>query len=287
VRPAAAAKGVRLASHLPPKLLFVLADRSRLRQVLSNLLNNALKFTPSEGTIEVSLRRDAGRAMLRVRDSGAGIPSELLPHIFDRFRQVETTGSYRTSGLGLGLSIAKQLVDLHGGTIEAASEGEGQGAEFVVSLRALDVAASTNPDDEVRVTELTALSGITVLVADDDLDSCASVERLLGSRGARVWIASSVREALAILRSTHIDVLVSDLGMPDRDGFDFIRDVRSNPERAKRNVRAIALSALARPEDRSRALGAGFDDHLVKPVSAHVLIQAVRRPGRADQGTTP
>jgi PAS domain S-box-containing protein len=287
VTPAAEAKQIQLACVVQtPGDTLVAGDSSRLQQVLWNLLSNAVKFTPREGRVDVNVRRDASSVELHVTDSGAGIAPEFLPHVFDRFRQGDASTTRRHGGLGLGLSIVKQLVELHGGTVRAASPGVNRGSTFTVSLPVAALrpetgseaqraqAAPPQPADGAAP-EYAEVAGVRVLVVDDDLDSREMVRRLLEDRRAQVWTAGSAQEALKALLERRFDVLISDIGMPGEDGHALMQRVRALDPAAGGDVPALALTAYARPEDRAHALRSGFQLHAVKPVEPAALFALV------------
>lgn len=286
VEPAAQAKGVRLVTILGSAAI-VQGDPGRLQQVLWNLLSNAIKFTPRGGRIQTTLRKVDSQVLVQVGDTGAGIAADVLPFIFDRFRQGDPASSRRHGGLGLGLSIVKSLVELHGGSVDAASDGEHQGAVFTVRLPlalAQPRSEGALETEAAPVPSPTLLDGVRVLVVDDEEDAREVVARLLQDAGATVAAAGTVDEALGWLEhEAPPDVIVSDVGMPDRDGYDLVRSVRRMAGAAGA-VPAVALTALARLEDRRRALLAGFQTHLAKPVDPAELVAAVatltRRTGR-------
>ncbi len=289
VQPGLVNKGLRLVLDIDRGATPVAGDPVRLQQVLWNLLANAVKFTPREGRITVALERTASHHELRVTDTGIGISPEFLPHVFDRFRQADgsTTRSY--GGLGVGLAIVKQLVELHGGCVRAISDGEGRGATFVVSLpvtpaRHTDVpyAPGAPPSSLVAADEEQPLAGIGVLVVEDDDDSRALLAAMLTYSGAAVWTAAHADAALAILGHQQPDVIVSDIGLPDQDGYALVRAIRTLPAPHGR-IPAIALTAYARSEDRRLALLAGFQLHMGKPVDRDELCLAVAKlAGRQD-----
>jgi len=271
---AAEAKGVKITRSLEPGECLVFGDPHRLQQVVWNLLSNAVKFTPRTGTINVSLAQAGGNWEVRIADTGIGMGASYLPFVFDRFRQAPPAG-HEHSGLGLGLMIVKQLVELHGGKVSATSEGEGRGATFIVTLPRVApreiVAGHTSFDlDE---DELLDLHGVRVLVVDDEADTLELSRQVLGDRHAQVLTAPSVDEALQTLLTFNPDVLVSDLSMPGRDGYELIRAVRltTGPD----ELPAAALTAFARPEDAVRAHDAGFQMHLAKPVEPDELVRIV------------
>jgi signal transduction histidine kinase/ActR/RegA family two-component response regulator len=280
VMPAANGKGIRIHKIFDSLAGPVMGDAGRLQQVVWNLLSNAVKFTPKGGKVQVLLERVNSHVEVSVVDTGMGIRPEFLPHVFDRFRQADSSTTRRHGGLGLGLAIVKQLTELHGGTVRAKSPGEGQGSTFVVSLPITVVHEA--PPEKVRPKEQEAddydcsaepLSGIRVLVVDDEGDARALVRRILGECGAEVAVASSADEAMQLVEGFRPDILVSDVGMPDRDGYDLIRQVRGRV--AAKALPAVALTAFARSEDRRRALLAGFQTHVAKPVDPAELVAVV------------
>ena len=263
-------------------------DPGRLQQVLWNLLSNAVKFTPNGGTVGVVLERDGNDAVIRVSDSGIGIAREFLPHVFDRFRQQDASITRRHGGLGLGLSIARQLVELHGGTIAVDSAGANAGTTFTLRLPLLEehVPSAGAPAAAAVLADLT---GVKVLLVDDAVDTLEVLEQILAQAGASPMAASSATMALALLECERPDVIVSDIGMPDIDGLELMRRTRSRAG-TDGTIPAIALSALTRAEDRERALAAGFSDYLSKPVEAAALVAriaqaAARRTHKAAEGS--
>lgn len=276
IRPAATAKGVELAMDVTSDRTTVAADPNRIQQVAWNLISNAIKYTPRGGRVSVRLERTASVHSLVVSDTGVGIDPEFLPHVFDRFRQFDGTTTRKHGGLGLGLAIARHLVELHGGTIEASSEGPGQGATFTVTLPISTVLFTSAPR-EARDDMRRRLDDLDILVVDDDPDARDLVARLLEERGAATRTASSAVEAIARYGDCPPDLIVSDIGMPEQDGVELVRHIRELDARDGRRTPAVALSALARPEDRSRALDAGFDLYIAKPVEPEELIAALSR----------
>ena len=282
VRPAATAKNITLVLDLDAASARIHGDPDRLQQVVWNLVNNALKFTPKGGRIEVRLSRVGTSTELCVKDNGRGIASDFLPHVFERFRQADGTTTRRAGGLGLGLALVRHLVEAHGGSVRAESAGEGQGAAFSVTLPVQavfpelleTVRPPASVEQEKRRAAPKALDGVTVLAVDDEPDARDLVATLLSSQGAEVLVAASVDSALQLLETNTPDVLVSDIGMPDKDGYTLIRSIRALRSDASR-IRAIALTAYARQEDRRRALEAGFDAYVSKPVEPGVLVQLV------------
>jgi PAS domain S-box-containing protein len=278
VQPAADAKGVRLESVLDARRGVVSGDAARLQQVVWNLLSNAIKFTPKGGRVQVLLERVNSHIEVAVSDTGIGISVEFLPHVFGRFTQQDSTPSRKYGGLGLGLAISKQLVELHGGSISAKSAGEGQGATFIVRLPLVLVdAGERSPEEgesEARAA-LPDLQGAHVLVVDDEADARDLVRNVLESQRARVTTLASADEALAFLESSKPDAIVSDVGMAGIDGYQMMRTFRGR-EPTGRTVPALALTAFARAEDRKRAMLAGYQAHLAKPfdIAEFVLIVA-------------
>ena len=295
VRPGANAKGVSIDAELDPDASAVVGDPDRLQQVVWNLLVNAVKFTPAGGNVSVGLTRVDSRIQIQVSDTGEGISPEFLPHIFDRFRQADSSSKRSHGGLGLGLAIVRHVVELHGGSVSASSGGRQQGATFCVQL---PVAAIVSPDHHLhphgsnnRAAAAPAapvkLDGLRVLVVDDEADGREAIAKVLELRGAEVVAAANVREALALLKSSPPDVLVSDIGLPEQDGYDLIRLVRELDDDQGRHVPAIALTAFAREEDSMRALSAGFQLHASKPIEPGVLTSLVGRLAGRSAGPAP
>ena len=280
MRPSAEAKSITVALRLTPGAVPVDGDGERLRQVVANLLSNAVKFTPSGGRVTVELTVAGDRARLAVTDTGKGISGKFLPHVFERFRQADASSTRAEAGLGLGLAIVRHIVELHRGRVRADSAGEGTGATFTVDLP-IAAPAEDRPVDAVGLGDITAetidLDGVRVLIVDDHADSRDLFATILSRRGAEVTAVDSVREGLAAARRVRPDVIVCDLAMPGDDGFALIREIRSWPSDQGIVVPAVALTAYARPEDRDRALAAGFQVHLSKPVEPRALLEAVAR----------
>ena len=280
VRPAADAKGVRIERMLEPSIPALPGDPGRLQQVMGNLLSNAVKFTPKGGTVRVALAHEDGQVRITVTDSGIGIKPDFVEHVFERFRQADASTTRRYGGLGLGLSIVKSLVELHGGSVSVSSPGEGLGASFCVCLPPFATGPTQSSPQErpIRVAaryDAIDLSGLTILVVDDDADGRELARRVLGECEAKVVTAASAAEALSLVESRRPDVLVSDIGMPDMDGFALLKRIRSLGEARGGDLPAIALTAFARPEDRTQALRAGFAAHLTKPVEPPELLATV------------
>ena len=278
VRPAAEAKGVRLQEVSGAAAGTVSGDADRLQQVVWNLLTNAIKFTPEGGRIEVHVGAAGAHVEVAVRDTGDGIGRDFLPYVFDRFRQGDQSTTRAHGGLGLGLAIVRHLVELHGGTVHADSDGEGAGATFTVRLPLLKLrgadcglAVEEEPDSQ----QAASLEGLRALVVDDEADTCEMVGVMLRERGAEVSTVTTAAEALAELERSRPHLLISDIGMPGVDGYELMRRVRRLPPAAGGKIPAIALTAYARAEDRLRALRAGYQMHVPKPVEAAELIAVV------------
>jgi PAS domain S-box-containing protein len=281
VRPAADAKSLQLESDLPPDSEPLIGDAGRLHQIVSNLLTNAVKFSETSGRITVALRRIDAFVELAVTDQGRGIEAEFLPYVFERFRQSDATITRTHGGLGLGLTIVRHLVELHGGTVEAHSEGKGCGARFVVKLP-LSGAPAAAPELEpqgtltaARADFLPALQGLHVLVVDDEPDARELVVSILEDCQITVSKAANVAEAMAAFDRAAPDVLVSDIGIPGQTGYDLIRQVRARSAQRGGQTPAVAVTAYARATDRTQALRAGFNMHMAKPIDPVELIVTV------------
>ena len=278
VQGVADAKDIELHASLDPDAGPLLADPDRLQQVVWNLLSNAIKFSPARARVGIRLECAGSLARITVSDEGAGIKPELLPHIFDRFRQ----GERSSGGLGLGLAIVRHIVELHGGAVRAQSAGERQGATFTVELPTLNetgtvAAAAPHPGEGSARTRLAPLQGARLLVVDDDTDTRELLSMILQEAGADVTTAGSANEGLAAFERQRPDVLVSDIGMPDGDGYSFIRRVRLMEGDSATKIPAVALTAFARAEDRGEALGSGFQAHLPKPIEPGELTALIAR----------
>jgi signal transduction histidine kinase/CheY-like chemotaxis protein len=281
VRGAADAKAVRLEAALPTAPVIVHGDPQRLRQSVWNLLTNAVRFTPAGGSVTVRLEPRGPSVDIQVSDTGQGIAPEFLPHIFDRFRQADSTSTRRHGGLGLGLAIVRHVVELHGGTVSATSQGEGRGAIFTVTLPlGLNAPVPAGDVDNTPVPALAtgpALQGRRVLLVDDDADTCELIARVLGYYGADVTTASSAEEALRAVERVHADVVVSDIAMPGVDGYGFVRQLRALEQARGWRIPALALTAHARASDSERAFMAGFAAYVAKPVEPAELAEVVAR----------
>jgi PAS domain S-box-containing protein len=283
VRPAAEGKKVRLTHLLDPKAGPTIADPNRLQQVLWNLLSNAVKFTPAGGRVQVLLQRVNSHVEITVADTGQGIAREFIPHLFTRFAQAETSAARRHGGLGLGLAIAKSIVEMHGGRITATSPGVGEGSTFVV---ALPLALAHGPRHEPAVhpqaepgvaapADVPRLDGYRILVVDDEADARGLIQRILRPSGAEVMMAAGADEALELLRRERPHLLLSDIGMPGQDGYELLRRVRAMGHEEGGDTPAVAITAFARSEDRRKALLAGFQMHLPKPIEPGELVAIV------------
>jgi CheY-like chemotaxis protein/two-component sensor histidine kinase len=290
LRPAAEAKQITVTTDIAdaPETC---GDRDRLQQVVWNLLSNAIKFTPREGRVAVRVETLGTDVRIVVADNGEGIAPAFLPHIFDRFSQADSTVTRAHGGLGLGMSIVRHLVELHGGTVKAESEGEGRGATLTVTLPIRVYEKPPEPplppqeaERDVPFAELPRLDGIRVLVVDDELNARQVVSAILQQKGAAVVEAASAEKALELVAGGRVDLIVSDLAMPVTDGYEMMRQVRQG---SGRFVPAVALTAGVAPEDMTAAFAAGYQRHLPKPVSAAALVRTAaelapcRRPSEA------
>jgi PAS domain S-box-containing protein len=276
IRPLADSRHIELTADLSSEVGVVYVDPDRIQQVVWNLLANAVKFTPEGGQVHVRMTRVEGTVEIEVRDTGIGIREEFLPHVFDRFRQAEQGASRRFAGLGLGLAIAKQLVEMQNGTITAQSEGEGRGATFTVYLPLERRAAPAEAAEPNIQMELVSLRGVNVLLIEDETAARAATQFLLEQRGAIVRSAMSAAQAREALNARRPDAIIADIGMPDEDGYGFLERLRQDEqERNLSAIPAIAVTAFARSEDRERALAAGFNEHLPKPVDPEKLISVL------------
>ena len=282
VAPAAEAKRLRVHTSIDPNAGPISGDPDRLQQIVWNLVSNAVKFTPKGGRIQVRVERVESQVDIVVSDTGVGIKPEFLPHLFQRFRQADSTMTRHFGGLGLGLAIARHLVELHGGSVEAISEGEGKGATFRVRLPLMIVHAQPAVDERrkltrgsSRSTSVPKLVGIHVLAVDDDPDALSPLTEILELSGARVTTVDSGAQVLELLGTLRPDVLVADIGLPVMDGLEMIRRLRELPDSSARNTPAIALTAYARSRDRVRALESGFQTHMAKPADPAELVAAI------------
>ncbi|HEY1683281.1 MAG TPA: ATP-binding protein [Tepidisphaeraceae bacterium] len=291
IRHGAEAKEIRLQAVLDPLAGPVMGDPSRLQQCFWNLLSNAIKFTQKGGRVQITLSRINSHVEVCVIDNGQGIKPDFLPHVFERFRQADSSTTRRHGGLGLGLSIVKNLVELHGGIVRAKSAGEGQGATFCIELPLIVVPQATAQQrDHPRAStthiipiDCASLEGLTVLAVDDEADARGLIQRVLEGCGAKVFLASSAEEGLEILQQQKLDMIISDIGMPGKDGYEFIKKVRALPADKGGRIPAAALTAFARSEDRTRALRAGYQSHIAKPVEAAELAAVVASLAQRDR----
>jgi PAS domain S-box-containing protein len=287
VRPAAEAKGVRLEKSLDTNISSVFGDPTRLQQVVWNLLANAIKFTPRGGQVSIRVERTGSHVRIVVADTGEGISADFLPYVFDRFRQADAKTTRRHGGLGLGLAIVRHLVEMHGGTVNAESPGEDQGATFTVSLPLMPVyQRSSTPELSAHSMSSShflplecpeRLDGLKVLAVDDEADTREVLRTAFEQCGAKVTTAASASEALALIEEWRPDVLISDIGMPEEDGYELISQVRALPAERGGRTPAVALTAYARAEDRLRALRTGYQMHVSKPVELAELVAIVAR----------
>jgi CheY-like chemotaxis protein len=292
VRPAAEAKGVRMQKVMDTGLISIPGDPVRLQQVIWNLLSNAIKFTPRGGRVQIRSERVNSHLEIVVSDTGQGISPDFLPHVFDRFRQADQKTSRQHGGMGLGLAIVRHLVELHGGNVSAASDGEGKGSTFIVRLPISPIykvdatGARVHPAarDLLPANEATErLDGLRILVVDDEPDTRDLLKQGLENCGANVRLAASAAEAVDSIVAEIPDMLISDIGMPGIDGYDLIRQIRGLPADAGGKIPAVALTAYTRVEDRLQALRAGYDMHVPKPVELAELVAVAASVVRRQQ----
>jgi PAS domain S-box-containing protein len=276
LQPNARTKAIQIVSNLDPSVEPILGDDYRIEQIIGNLLSNAIKFTPKGGRVEVCLEQVDSLAQIRITDTGQGIQADFLPFLFERFRQADASKTRAQSGLGLGLAIVRHLVELHGGSVYATSEGEGKGSAFTVQLPIQDSLSMIAVENSVMRTQKSlSLAGLRFLVVDDDLDNRELIAFILEEQQAQVTIVASATEAFDVLSQSNIDILISDIGMPDEDGYSLIRRIRTFESPQKRRIPAIALTAFAKEEDQQASSAAGFQRHLSKPVNPDELIEVV------------
>lgn len=278
VRPAADAKGIKLDYSAESGLGAISADSARLQQIIWNLLSNAVKFTPQGGRITIRISQEGSHAKVTVKDTGQGIDPEFLPRVFDRFRQADSSTTRSFGGLGLGLAIVRHLVELHGGTVSAESEGAGKGATFTATFPLLtDRAGPVSQTGENVAPEVYSLEGLRVLLVDDEPEAREIISTVIGRTGAEVKTCISASDALMKMSEWRPDVILSDIAMPEEDGYSFIGKVRSLPREKGGETPAAALSAYARDEDRVQALAAGYQMHIAKPIGASQLVTMVAK----------
>ncbi|KAF3890922.1 response regulator [Tolypothrix bouteillei VB521301] len=274
IRQLAEAKGIQIQTVLDLKTCQIEGDSTRLQQIIWNLLSNAIKFTPEGGQVTVNLEYLDSYAQIQVRDTGQGISPEFLPHVFERFRQESTSTTRKYSGLGLGLSIVRHLTKLHGGSVQAESPGLGLGATFTVELPLIVTDSKETAKEEQIKTQMN-FNGLRVLIVDDEVDLRELIAELLEDLGATVTVASSAPEALRVFEQQTPDLLLSDIGMPEMDGYMLIRQIRLLPSERGGKIPAIALTAYAEDCNREKAIAAGFQMHIAKPVELRVLLEAI------------
>jgi PAS domain S-box-containing protein len=280
IRPAADSKQVQLKLDLDSAMGMVSGDAARLQQVVWNLLSNAIKFTPNDGQVEIQLKEIGANVQISVSDTGEGIMAEFLPHIFDRFRQADSSTTRKHSGLGLGLAIVRHLVELHHGTVDAYSAGERQGARFTVTLPIMRVHMKEPVEhyglgDSERKQSKVALNGLRILYVEDDVDSRQALAAVLMQYDAEVRTVATVHEALGLLTNWRPDLLISDIGLPDEDGYDLIRKVRARQPEDGGTIPAIALTGYAGVSEHELALSAGYQKYLVKPIKPENLAEII------------
>jgi CheY-like chemotaxis protein len=291
LRPAADAKRIKVQTLIDPQVGPIAGDPDRLRQIVWNLLSNAIKFTPKEGHVQLQLARINSSVEITVSDTGVGIAPDFLPHIFERFRQADSGTARQHAGLGLGLAIVRNLVEMHGGKVSASSDGPGSGATFRVRLPVMIAHADTVAEHRVHPRHeaspplqlLPDLTGTHVLAIDDEPDAVRLLAEILQAAGAVVTTATSAAAALDLVEASPPDVIIADLGMPIMDGFELIGRIRQSDHKQVRETPAAALTAYARSEDRARALQRGFEMHLAKPVDPVELVSAVKALARRRQ----
>jgi CheY-like chemotaxis protein len=274
VRLAAQAKEIYIHTEIEPMVGMVSGDANRLQQVIWNLLSNAVKFTPHGGSVTVRLERFHHMAQVQVKDTGKGIDPAFLPHVFEYFRQEDGTTTRQFGGLGLGLAIARHLVELHGGTIQVESLGEGQGATFTVRLPLMPVALEAMAAPEMT-TDMAELDGLQALVVDDEADMRELIVAILSQAGAEVTVATSATTALSALEKLQPDILICDIGMPEVDGYVLLRQIRQRPVSQGGAIPAIALTAYASEAHQKEAIASGFQLHLAKPIDPAELVAAI------------
>lgn len=291
-QPAASARQIQLNFNAGSMCAIVLGDAGRLQQVVGNLLSNAIKFTLAGGTVDVEVSKQLGNAVITVADSGEGISADFLPFVFDRFRQADGSAKRLHGGLGLGLAVVRHLVELHRGQVTADSPGVGRGARFTVTLPLATSEDNWTADSAISNAELIVgcteqnsklLDGLKVLVLDDDSDAREFLQILLSNNGAQVKAVATASEAYREVEVEAPDMLICDIGLPDEDGYEFIRRIRSLTESPCANIPALAVTAFALPNDRQKALIAGYDDHLTKPIESHALLNSVASIARRNE----
>jgi len=271
--PAATAKSIEVNLQLAPHVGCILADMNRLQQVFWNLLSNGIKFTPAGGSVKIDGEVVQNQLLIRVQDSGIGIEPDFLPHMFDYFRQADGSTTRSQGGLGLGLAITRRLIELHGGTIQVVSSGLNQGTTFTVMLPIREAEAPCQPS--IYDGQNLSLQGVKAIVVDDEIDAQTLLKLILEDSGAQVKSTNNVRQALQMIKTFRPDVIITDIGMPEQDGYSFLRTLRQDTDPTVRNIPAIALTAYARQEDQDRAFSVGFQKHISKPFEPAEVMDAV------------
>jgi len=281
VRPAMEAKEIKIETIIDASLRMISGDANRLQQVIWNILSNAAKFTPNRGRVEISVSQTAAHVQIQVKDSGPGIEPAFLPYVFERFRQADGSITRTHGGLGLGLAIARHLVELHGGTIGVENRDDGQGAVFTIRLPLpsgeLRPEALAGADSAVKEnqSEQASLEGLAILIVDDETDALDLITVELAQHGAKVTAVTNAEDALKALDQGNFDLLISDISMPKIDGYDLIRQIRKNEAGINQKIPAVALTAYARVQDRMQAIMAGYSTHIAKPVDANELLTVI------------
>jgi CheY-like chemotaxis protein len=281
IRPLAEAKEISYSFTCDDDTVFLTADSVRMQQVVSNLLQNSIKFTPSGGSVNVRIRREESNAILTVDDTGVGIEAELLPFIFDRFRQADASARRNFTGLGLGLTIVRNIVELHGGTVDVASEGKDKGSTFTLTFPlAADFYDAVHLEPKLDSGPLGSLAGKSILVVDDDPENLAPLQIFLENELAEVTPASSASEAMRHLSERDFHVMITDIGMPEVDGYQLVEKLRSDSNGRNADLKAIAVTAYTSLDDRERALASGFHAHFSKPIDFDELLTTIQRISR-------
>ncbi len=291
VRPAAEAKHISIVTNFDAQPAVVSGDGQRLQQIVWNLLSNAIKFTPEHGCVEIGVHEVASHVTINVRDNGQGISAGFLPHVFERFRQADSSTTRAYGGLGLGLAIVRHLVDAHGGSVNAESDGEGKGASFTVTLPVVSMSAISDRASEPKAEQISfdqpSLNGVHVLVVDDDATTLEMIAAVLSGREAKVTAVSSARDAITAIKASKPDILVSDIAMPDQDGYELIEKIRQLDPESVATMPAVAITAYAGEGDRRRALNAGYQSYLPKPIEPAELVAIVAELMTNQRGQAP
>jgi len=272
IRREAAAKNIRINIEGSEEVFFVQADPLRLEQAIWNLLNNAVKFTPHEGVITIRLRKENGDAIIEIGDTGQGIEPDFLPHVFEMFRQADASSSRRYAGMGIGLALVRQLIELHRGSVSVSSAGRGKGAQFTIKLELSNEMSESVTAEQLPEPGL--LTQMRILVVDDSEDTVDMLRRLFEMDGAIVSTAKSGSEGLQIASERDFDVIISDISMPEMDGFEFLRRLRKIPQ--KKDIPVLAVTGFGRQEDMEQALAEGFFSHVTKPLDINAVVKILR-----------